>query len=283
MDGTGRDACPTAAAIPRRSLSSVAAGVPARYHPRMDWQVLTQVPEGLPSGPAVFRAPLPDHLAGSEALRAWLHADERDRLERFKAEAAAVQFLHARALLRAVLCAALARPNAELVLHYAPNGKPFLPGGPPFSLTHTPGWAGLALAPEGEVGVDFEAHDPARDFPLIARRAFSADERAAIDALPDPDARRAAFYATWTAKEACLKADGRGITADLQAFTVPLAAPGMLTTTNLPGRWHIYRLPMSHGSSAAFAHHTEKPHAAPPTLHDLPPRLLLPACARDER
>ena len=56
----------------------------------------------------------------------------------------------------------------------------------------------------------------------LARRNFSALERAALEALPAAD-QPAAFFSCWTRKEAFVKALGEGLSHPLDAFDVSLA------------------------------------------------------------
>jgi len=65
-------------------------------------------------------------------------------------------------------------------LRFARTGKPYVPGGPDFSITHAGEWVLCALAAEGEVGIDAEEYGAA---------------------CPS-----AATLAAWTAKEATVKA-----------------------------------------------------------------------------
>ena len=60
---------------------------------------------------------------------------------------------------------------------------------------------------------------PNLDFLALARLAFSPEEYEAVAALA-PEKRDALFYEYWSCKEACIKADGRGISVGLDQFTV---------------------------------------------------------------
>lgn len=85
-------------------------------------------------------------------------------------------------------------------LRYTKNGKPLAPGLPEFSIAHAGAWVLCALASTGAVGVDVEPLVVASRLPRWTQ-AFDAVERAAASSP------RAAL-ATWTAKEAVLKAAG---------------------------------------------------------------------------
>jgi 4'-phosphopantetheinyl transferase len=91
-----------------------------------------------------------------------------------------------------------------------PSGRPRLAGwAGDFSISHTAGLVVCALSLAGRVGVDVE------NLRLTGLEelglAFGAEEWRAIQAAPEP-AR--ALLLSWTAKEAALKADGRGLSVE---------------------------------------------------------------------
>ncbi len=102
------------------------------------------------------------------------------------------------------------------------HGKPYLPGGPPFSLSHGGNLAVLAVA-DAPVGVDVEPED--RPWPAaVARRVLSAGER---DWLAAEGGGR--FLFLWTRKEAALKCAGLGFAVAPASFSVlpgAFCAPG---------------------------------------------------------
>jgi hypothetical protein len=74
------------------------------------------------------------------------------------------------------------------------------------SLSHSHGYAALALAPDSvDVGVDLEWLAP-REFRGMANVAYSTAECALLAALDDPQDLCATFYELWTLKEAFAKA-----------------------------------------------------------------------------
>lgn len=79
-------------------------------------------------------------------------------------------------------------------------------GGERRSLSHSHGFAALALAPGAvAVGVDLEWLAP-RNFAGMADVAYSAAESAHLASLDDPEERCSTFYELWTLKEAFGKA-----------------------------------------------------------------------------
>ncbi len=114
---------------------------------------------------------------------------------------------------RATLGATLATDAAALSIVRDEHGKPQLTGALRewhFSLSHSGGWALLALAQGQPVGVDLEWPRPRRRLLAMAQRFFTAAEADALHSLAEEERLRA-FYSLWTAKEAVLKAAGVGI------------------------------------------------------------------------
>lgn len=154
-----------------------------------------------------------------------LDGHERDRLDRFRRPADRARYLAAHALVRLVLAASVGTPAAALVFDRtcrcgAQHGKPVLPGGPGFSLTHAGDLVGVAVHPDGAVGLDVEQVRELGDLPAMAAHVCSPQESA-----PDADA----FFALWTRKEALLKAVGTGLSTPMSAIT--LGPAGVLAWT----------------------------------------------------
>jgi 4'-phosphopantetheinyl transferase len=103
--------------------------------------------------------------------------------------------------------------------------------GPAFNLTHTRGLAACAISWLPGIGVDAEfGRDGAA--PLdIAPYVFTAAEQARLARL-EGAARSAAFFDTWTLKEAVMKATGRGFDlppATLESSLAPPWVAGAIT------------------------------------------------------
>jgi 4'-phosphopantetheinyl transferase len=172
--------------------------------------------------PAAVLARLSRHLSSGEEARA----------KRFFNPAHGDQYRAGRGRLREILARVVGGDPAALTFVTGAAGKPSLsgmPAAPVFNLSHTADYAALALCrtPDLVLGIDIERIRPIeRD---IARRFFSADEVAALEALPAA-AQMAAFYRIWTRKEAFVKATGDGLGFPLEDFDVSLAveAPALL-------------------------------------------------------
>ena len=81
------------------------------------------------------------------------------------------------------------------------------------STSHSMGLAAVALAPGLEFGIDIEFLEPEYATPAAARVFMHPDELDTWRTLRDTD-RVAAFFDTWTRKEALLKAHGTGFKID---------------------------------------------------------------------
>ncbi|OOG60808.1 4-phosphopantetheinyl transferase [Rhodanobacter sp. B05] len=88
-----------------------------------------------------------------------------------------------------------------------------------FNWSHSGEHALIAVARGISPGIDIERRRPRPRALPIARRFFGNDEADALAALPE-EARDAAFLEIWTAKEAILKAHGRGIGYGLQRLRI---------------------------------------------------------------
>lgn len=175
--------------------------------------------------------------------RAIMSDDERARADRFVHQRDRMRFISGRSRLREILADVVATSAAALPLAVGPHGKPFLPGGPVFNLSHAAGLAALVVTADISVwlGVDIEGArvvDPGLD-----AYAFAPEERAALR-LVGPQDRDRAFFLGWTRKEAVVKATGEGLRADLASFavTVDPAQPARLLRIDghSPEAWRLH-------------------------------------------
>ena len=138
-------------------------------------------------------------------------------MARFRGSGDRARYLAAHALTRLVLGDAVGRPAGALVFDRTcacgeQHGKPVLPGGPAFSFTHAGELVGVAVQEGGPVGLDVEQERTLTDLPSMARHISSPAE-------PVPDTP-AAFFRTWTRKEALLKATGKGLSSPMTGITL---------------------------------------------------------------
>ncbi len=114
--------------------------------------------------------------------------------------------------------------GAEGRIVLAPSGKPMIPGGPEFSVSHA-GNAAVCAVDSAPVGIDIE---PVTDIPEGLLDSLTPSERAYTLAREGQEARR--FFRLWTMKESVVKARGEGLGG-------LLALPSLVTDSMELVRW----------------------------------------------
>jgi 4'-phosphopantetheinyl transferase len=159
--------------------------------------------------------------------------------------------------LRAVLGAYLGIDGDRVVLTDGEHGRPALAHDQSlgFNWSHSGGHALIAIGREIAPGIDLEQLRPRPRALEIAKRYFTDDETSALAALA-ANTRHAAFLELWTAKEAVLKALGRGLAFGLDRLSVT-STIDRLTLQRLEGEdvqaWQLQRLPVDATLVAALA------------------------------
>lgn len=164
-----------------------------------------------------------------------------------------------RAPLLTVLAAYLGVAPARVVLASGEHGRPALAAGLDpsldFNWSHSGSHALVAVGRHVAPGIDLECLHPRTRALQIAERYFSRDEAATLAALPDAE-RDTAFLELWTAKEAVLKALGRGLAFGLDRLSIAGTAD-RLQLRRLEGddvgAWQLQRLDIGRGLVAALA------------------------------
>ena len=124
-----------------------------------------------------------------------------------------------------------------------------------FSVSHSSGFAVIAIARQVQVGADVERILPLSTDLHILLHAFTDAERAAV--LDSPEgAQLDAFYMLWTAKEAYAKARGLGLAMETASFEI-VGLPDIPTlspTTDDPNQlWTLHSYIPKLGYIAAIA------------------------------
>jgi 4'-phosphopantetheinyl transferase len=162
--------------------------------------------------------------------------------------------------LRETLAAYLGIGTDELRIERNAAGKPYLlDQALQFNLSHSGGTLLIGLSRTQPLGVDIEGGARARPYLEIAQRYFTGDEAAALATLPT-DALRSRFLELWSAKEAVLKAIGRGIAFGLNRVGFALDASGatrqlvhLAAEAGTPAQWQLVRLAPQAGFTGAVA------------------------------
>ncbi len=215
----------------------------------------------------------PERLA---ALADVLDDTERARAARFAFAEDRRAYVAAHALLRAELSRRAGGAPQDWRFGAREHGKPYLLDPScdlRFSVTHTREMVAVALAEGVEIGVDAESGARRADNMKVAARFFAPQESAFLRSL-DAAARRDAFFAIWTLKEAVVKATGEGLSRGLDSFVISLEDPPRVTMRETAGDWRLahWRLGAHHVALAARCA------AWRPTLVEMEPAALLRDC-----
>lgn len=196
---------------------------------------------------------------GPDALRV-LSPEELRRADRFADPQRRAAFLVARSTVRSVVAYELGADARALRFAAGAHGKPFLdpPHALHFNMSHSGDIVLVAVAGDREVGVDVERMKATTDHAALARRFFSPLENRQLASLP-PHLTSAVFFATWTCKEALVKAWGVGLSLPLDRFDVsvpPNHSAEFLGAREGPGRhghWSLCQLQPGPGYAGAVA------------------------------
>jgi 4'-phosphopantetheinyl transferase len=161
--------------------------------------------------------------------------------------------------LLALLARYLAVTPAEVRLVEGEHGRPALDAihgnAFDFNWSHSGEQAVVGLARGISPGIDLERRRARANALEIARRFFTAGEADWLGTL-DADERPAAFLELWTAREAVLKALGRGLAFGLDRLSFRHDA-GRLVLKRLdgddPAAWQLHRLDLGTDAFVALA------------------------------
>ena len=145
-----------------------------------------------------------------ELASSLLSADERERAQAFRFPVHQDRYIRGRGMVRQCLAEHLQQDPKTLVFELEDRGKPFLKNNELyFNLSHSEEKAALAISRLPSLGIDIEQFDREVDIPALSRRCFRESEIKRLDGLEGDELQRAFFW-TWTAKEARMKATGEG-------------------------------------------------------------------------
>ena len=169
-------------------------------------------------------------------------------------------------LARPWLAAQLAVPEQALGLWRDAHGRPHLGdahAGLDANWSHSGERLLVALARDARVGADIEWLRPRPNAMTLARRFFTADEAAQLAALPHDDAARW-FVRLWCAKEAVLKAHGRGIAFGLERLAFTREGDGWRLAAcdpalGAPADWRLHAFEPEPGYLATLAWRDVRP------------------------
>jgi 4'-phosphopantetheinyl transferase len=192
------------------------------------------------------------------SLEPSLSPDELQRAARFHFPLDRDRFLAAHGCLRHILARYLHCEPGQLSFSTGEYGKPALPPHQKidFNLSHSGGYALIAITRDRNVGVDVERAHEDMGLINIADRYFSPREVSELRALP-PEEQTTAFFNGWSRKEAYIKAHGLGLSLPLDSFDVSLDEPAVLRATRPDpqeaARWSLVSLEVDSGYTGALA------------------------------
>jgi 4'-phosphopantetheinyl transferase len=193
-------------------------------------------------------------LSHINAFSAALSPDETARAKRFKFPRDRDRFIFAHGFKRQVLAKYAGAPPDALCFVENQYGKPALADSLiRFNFSHSGDLVLLGVMNQVDVGVDVERTNKAVDYLQLAERFFHPNEAKKINHC-NGDARRQAFYKTWTSKEAYIKAVGKGLSLPLDSFEVealPDQPAAILDSHDTKNRRSIHALNIGKDYAAA--------------------------------
>lgn len=118
-----------------------------------------------------------------------------------------------RVFMRRVLARYMQVQEQDILFQYGTSGKPYLVGGPQFSLSHTNGLCVLAVTcTNNELGVDVEWVRPLLQEQAIIQRFLTEEERDyVLEAVCSGEDSSSLLWKVLTGKEAWIKASGQSL------------------------------------------------------------------------
>jgi 4'-phosphopantetheinyl transferase len=125
-------------------------------------------------------------------------------------------------ILRNILAMHLSAHSHDISIKNSENGKPYLACGSAlkFNTSDSCGVFACAVTNNVDIGVDIERLRPLNSTRRLIQMSFDATESDMLFAMSNESSRRVLFFGGWTAKEAVVKADGRGLQADIRNIKV---------------------------------------------------------------
>ena len=149
--------------------------------------------------------------ANLSAHRSLLSKAEKLRFEGFKNHKQAEYYAISRSVQKRILANYLGIDPEFIEFKKGLHGKPELSGQPWFfNISHSADRLLIAVSAFSEVGVDIELLKERGNLSFVVKRCFSSEERQYWLDLSD-DNKLQFFYRFWVAKEAFVKAVGRGL------------------------------------------------------------------------
>jgi phosphopantetheinyl transferase len=173
----------------------------------------------------------------------FLSAEERDRLASMKHPQSSARFLRGRILTRRVLGGYMSQDPSAVAFVVDSAGKPSVAPALrrplAFSLSHADEETVLAVAADGDIGVDVEALTKAPAAMRVAREFYAASELQSLVHAGSDKAETA--LKLWTLKESIVKARGETVWHGLNNIALKIDRAGIRWNTPAPdrNRWRL--------------------------------------------
>ncbi len=202
-------------------------------------------------------------LSSTQHENIWRILDdaERDRALRFCFSEHRERFVAGRGQLRLLLSLYIGQHPSKICFEQGEYGKPRLVDasanrGLVFNVSHSSNRVLLAFSASQQLGVDLELRRKLSNLDAMVDRCFSAQEKS--DWLcADEASRETLFFSYWTAKEAMIKAEGRGLALGVQRCE--LSHDPRIRYTSLPAccgdpvDWKLFQIDCGKSFSGAVA------------------------------
>lgn len=151
-----------------------------------------------------------------ETFKKSVSRETRERTERMRREQDRMATITGEGMIRFLLAEKTGEKPEEIPICRAETGKPYSPGNPYFSISHSSGAVAVCFS-EQEVGLDIEK---LREAPLRTMRRFcTPEEQVYILSAGNEEEKRRRFFTVWTLKEAYFKCTGEGLSGGLQSVS----------------------------------------------------------------
>lgn len=151
-----------------------------------------------------------------ETLLTIISPEKRAAIQGYFREEDQLRSLIGELLIRKVLMDRCGLQNADIRFMLTPNGKPMLVGAEHlhFNVSHAGDWVVCAIDKQ-PIGIDVEKVKAANL--AVSRSFFTEKEHLDICHAADPNER---FFDYWTLKESFIKHSGKGLSQELNSFTI---------------------------------------------------------------
>lgn len=188
-----------------------------------------------------------------------LNSEEIQRLQRYTHQRAQQQFLATRGRLKQLLAGYIGITPSEIHFETGQYGKPRLAGttiddGLVFNVSHSGVMALMAISTNRALGVDIERIHSRHNLQGMAQRCFSNQELSSWNQL-EKYYKANQFYEYWCAKEAFLKATGRGLALGMNHCVVDVEQPCFISLPESyqTSDWQLQRIDVGNDYRAFVA------------------------------